>query len=201
MRFQFSMEGSATTIVVLVLAASSCLTIVGCSMGSSPQSQVPDYASKLADSPPKLAAVHRQANELLPSNSDSLKERIVNLRGYPVVVNVWASWCAPCLAELPYLQQASAMYGRRVAFLGVNSEDDREAANTLLRDFPLSYPSYFDPSSAIAKSLGVSHGLPTTVFFDKAGEQVFTKPGQYPDLRSMKSDIETHALGRVNSAS
>ena len=52
----------------------------------------PDYAKALAGSPPPLAALHRQANKLLPGGSAAYEDRIAALRGYPVVVNIWASW-------------------------------------------------------------------------------------------------------------
>ena len=72
------------------------------------------------------------------------------LRGHPVVVNVWAAWCGPCRVELPVIQRASLDYGKRVAFLGVDLKDNRGAAAKLLRDIPLTYPSYEDPDGKVA---------------------------------------------------
>ena len=102
----------------------------------------PDYAKALAGAPAPLAALHRQANELLPGGVEAYEKRISQLRGYPVVVNVWASWCGPCRQEFPVLQKLSARYGKKVAFLGLNSEDSDDAATTFLREEPVPYPSY-----------------------------------------------------------
>ena len=76
----------------------------------------------LAGSPAPLAAVHQQANRLL-GTEPALAARIRALRGYPIVINAWASWCAPCRSEFGLFASASARYGRRVAFLGANTND------------------------------------------------------------------------------
>ena len=76
-----------------------------------------------------------------------LDARLAALKGYPVVINKWASWCVPCKEEFGAFQRVSAEYGRRVAFLGIDSEDPKRAdARAFLKSFPVSYPSYYDPS-------------------------------------------------------
>jgi thiol-disulfide isomerase/thioredoxin len=153
----------------------------------------PDYAKALAGSPPPLAALHKQANELLAGGSDAYEKRIADLRGYPVVVNVWASWCGPCRFEFPVLQQLSARYGKRVAFLGVNSEDSEDAAATFLREEPVPFPSYSDPDKEIFDSLG-GLGFPDTAFYDRSGELVYLKQGPYKDDSELEADVRRYAL-------
>ena len=155
----------------------------------------PDYARALAGAPAPLAALYRQANELLPGGVDAYEKRIAALRGYPVVVNVWASWCGPCRFEFPTLQRLSAAYGRRVAFLGVDSQDSDEAAETFLREEPVPYPSYSDPDEEIANELGTI-GLPATGFYDRDGEFVYLQQKPYTDHSELRADIERYALGR-----
>jgi thiol-disulfide isomerase/thioredoxin len=75
----------------------------------------------LVASPQALAALHEQSSQLL-GGTDLLMTRLRSLRGYPVVLNAWASWCAPCRGEFPMFATASATYGRQVAFLGVNTK-------------------------------------------------------------------------------
>ncbi|HEY3434153.1 MAG TPA: TlpA disulfide reductase family protein [Solirubrobacterales bacterium] len=153
----------------------------------------PDYAKALAGSPAPLAALHKQANELLPGGSEAYEKRIAELRGYPVVVNVWASWCGPCRFEFPVLQKLSARYGKRVAFLGVNSEDSDDAAATFLREEPVPYPSYTDPDKEIFDSLGAI-GLPDTAFYDEAGELLYLKQGPYAEDSELEEDVRRYAL-------
>ena len=117
-----------------------------------------------------LAALHRQGNQLLPGGKDAFEGRIASLRGYPAMVNVWASWCGGCRFEFPTLQRLSAAFGKRVAFLGVNTLDSDDAAATFLEEAPVPYPSYTDHDRDIAESIGAVRGYPDTAFYKRDGE-------------------------------
>lgn len=176
-------------LVLIALAAAGCGSSESGAGGGAP----PDYERALAGSPPRLAALHEQANELLPGGVDAYEKRIEELRGYPVVVNVWASWCGPCRYEFPALQKLSARYGKRVAFLGVDSEDDADAARTFLREEPVPYPSYSDPGKAIAGSIGAL-GFPDTAYYDREGDLLYVKQGAYADHAALEEDFRRYAL-------
>jgi cytochrome c biogenesis protein CcmG/thiol:disulfide interchange protein DsbE len=180
----------ATAAAALVLAA-GC----GSASGGDYGGKHPDYATALTGSPPPLAALHRQGNELLSGGVAAFKKRIAALRGYPVVVNVWASWCGPCRFEFPTMQKAASRHGKRVAFLGVNTQDSNDAAETFLGEAPVPYPSYTDPDQEIARSMGADVGLPDTAFYDRKGELTQLKQGPYTDLSELQADIERYALG------
>lgn len=157
-------------------------------------SEPPDYQELLADSPNELARLHTQADELLGGGTGAFDARLTELRGYPVVVNVWASWCGPCREEFPLFQEQSAALGREVAFLGVNFQDDPDAAATFLESYPVPYPSYLDPDASITESLGAGRGLPVTVFFDRSGKQTYTRYGPYRSGREFRVDLERYGL-------
>jgi cytochrome c biogenesis protein CcmG, thiol:disulfide interchange protein DsbE len=170
------------------------VTFFGCgSQGAENGGKHPDYAKALAGAPAPLAALHRQANDLLPGGIDAYEKRIAALRGYPIVVNVWASWCGPCRFEFPTFQRLSARYGRRVAFIGVDSLDSEDAAATFLRDNPVPYPSYSDPDEEIANELETI-GYPATVFYDRDGELVYLDHKPYFEDAELRADIEQYAL-------
>lgn len=149
----------------------------------------------LAGSPPRLAAIHRQADQLLPGALPALKDRVRSLRGYPVVVNVWASWCGPCRLEMPTLQKVSAARGKKVAFLGVNLKDNVDAAKRFIKEFPVTYPSYEDPNGRIFNYYGLA-GAPSTVFYRPDGSREYVHSGPYRTVADLNRDIDRYALAR-----
>ncbi len=155
----------------------------------------PDYGRALAGSPPSLARLHSQANRLLPGGLEAFERRLGGLRGHPVVVNKWASWCGPCREEFPWFQRLSAKLGRRIAFVGVDSRDSAAAARTFLGEFPVPYPSYSDPDQEIARAIGATVGFPGTAFYDSSGELVHVRQGQYPSQSDLEADIRRYARG------
>jgi len=114
----------------------------------------------------------------LPEVRDSTaRVELASLRGKPVVVNFWASWCAPCRKELPYFEAAHQRLGDRVAFLGVNHQDGRTPARDLLRQSGITYPSGSDPDGKVAIDYGL-RGMPTTVFISSDGQIVASRTGE-----------------------
>jgi cytochrome c biogenesis protein CcmG/thiol:disulfide interchange protein DsbE len=89
----------------------------------------------------------------------------------PVVLNFWASWCAPCRVEAPLLRDAARRHQGRVLFVGVNVQDTRRGAERFLATFFWTFPNVQDRHGKIARSYRVS-GLPTTVFVNAAGQVV-----------------------------
>jgi len=147
----------------------------------------------LAASPAPLAALQRQANQLLGSEP-ALAARIRALRGYPIVINAWASWCAPCRSEFSLFASASERFGPRVAFLGADTDDTPGDARAFLGQHPVSYPSY-ETTTASLRSLAVIQGLPTTIFINPAGKVVQVHTGQYDAQGTLDQDIASYALG------
>src|SRR5215208_4802161 len=146
----------------------------------------------LEGAPAPLASLHDQANELLPGGTGAFDERLKELRGHPVVVNKWASWCGPCRAELPIFQQIATTRGKEIAFVGVNSRDKRPAAERFAARYPVPYPSYEDPSERIARAIGAPSNFPVTLFVDARGKTVFTHQGGYRTAADLEADIDEH---------
>ncbi len=130
---------------------------------------------------------------LLPSSPTSLPQfdparfhqLLAQLRGKPVLINIWASWCGPCIAEAPGLARAARDYEGRVQFLGVDVLDQRGAALAFIRKYGWVYPSVFDPTGAIRNDLGFV-GQPVTVVLDSSGRRVFTWSGALSESQLRK---------------
>jgi thiol-disulfide isomerase/thioredoxin len=177
-------------IAVLALAA----VLAAC--GSTPRSAAPtpqQVAAAFAGSPAPLAALHAQAGQLLPATTAQVKARLVALRGYPAIVNLWGSWCGPCRTEFPIFQQAAVALGRRAAFLGLDVNDNAGDARSFLRRFPVTYPSFEDPGARTAFSLHAGAFFPTTEFYDRTGKLAYTHAGPYLTVAQLESDARTYA--------
>lgn len=149
---------------------------------------------ELSGSPTSLASLHEQAGQLLGSGS-AMEKRIGSLRGHPAVVNVWASWCTPCREEFPLFASASAAYGREVAFLGFDSNDQPSDARKFLKSHPVSYPSYQGASTSIS-ALANIEGTPTTIYLNAQGKVVHVHIGQYESQAQLDDDVERYALDK-----
>ena len=94
------------------------------------------------------------------------------LRGTPVVLNIWASWCDPCRAEAERLEQGWRASERRgVLFVGLNQQDAREDARDFLRQFEITFPQVRDPGKETGQAWGAT-GIPETYFISRDGRVV-----------------------------
>jgi thiol-disulfide isomerase/thioredoxin len=182
----------------IVVALTISLLLAGCGSDAGPPSAAPRPAAAaraLAGSPAPLRALHTQAGRLLAGGPAAFRARLRALRGHPVVVNKWASWCGPCRAEFPVFQRVSLQLGRRVAFLGVDSEDSDSDAARFLRRYPVSYPSYADPDQKVARVFGATLAVPTSAFYDARGRLAYVHQGPYFGAAKLREDIRRYAAG------
>ena len=96
---------------------------------------------------------------------------LADFEGQPVIINFWASWCAPCRQEMPALEATWQLFRERdLVVVGINlpKSDPEESARAFLDEFGISYPNVFDTRGFTAIDYGVS-GIPVTFFVDREG--------------------------------
>jgi cytochrome c biogenesis protein CcmG/thiol:disulfide interchange protein DsbE len=181
---------------VLMLTA---VVAVGLSQagGGSDEESAPSYdlqaaLAELQGAPEPLARLHEQSSELLDGGVPAFKARLEELRGIPVVINKWASWCGPCRAEFPIFQRVATERGKEIAFLGSNSHDSTRPAREFLAEYPIPFPSYVDPDEKIARAIKAPANYPITVFLDERGKTAFIHQGPYETEHDLIADIDRY---------
>ncbi len=115
----------------------------------------------------------------------------------PLVLNLWATWCAPCRRELPAFDQVSGATAGEVTIVGVNQGDDIDAAAAMIDELGIGFPQAVDSSSELSRELAIT-SMPSTVFVSASGEVVETHAGEL-DVDQLTALIEEH-LGVTTTA-
>lgn len=118
--------------------------------------------------------------------------KLSEYRGQVVMINFWASWCAPCRQEMPLLEDLYKKYkGLGFTLLGINVEQDSSKAKTLLRNIKVSFPILFDNKNKVSKLYKVS-AMPTTVIVDRDGNLRYLHKGYKPGYeRDYQKQVRT----------
>ncbi len=115
--------------------------------------------------------------------------RLSALKGKPVVLNFWASWCTPCNEETPLLQATWQRYqDKGVVFIGIDYHDQQQVAQQFLQKYQVTYPNGPDASGSISVDYGVSN-VPATVFVDRSGVVVRKILGPV-DAQTLEDEIQ-----------
>jgi peroxiredoxin len=123
--------------------------------------------------------------------------RLPQHRGHVVLINYWATWCAPCVIESPMLEKVYLhIRGSGVDFVGVDVKDERQAANAFIADKHMTYPMVYDETAKTALELGVpTGGLPVTVLIDRAGRVAAVYVGEVfqPGIQAALTELAGEA--------
>lgn len=129
---------------------------------------LPAAGAQVGDMAPNFALADLDGNPL----------RLADLRGRPVVLNFWASWCGPCVEEFPILQRALARHrAAGLVVVGVVVRDNSEAARDFMARMGASWPAAMDPSEDVARRFGI-YAPPETFFIDPQGVVAGRQIGQ-----------------------
>lgn len=153
----------------LIMAA--VLLVTGCAAAADPASDgyvAGDGSFVLLDPEDRQPAPQISGTTLDGGTID-----LADARGDVVLLNVWASWCAPCRAEAPILEQVwQDVQDEGVQFIGLDTRDSDAAANAFVERFGLTYPSIIDRDGRLQLRFGDTlppQAIPSTVFIDRQG--------------------------------
>jgi thiol-disulfide isomerase/thioredoxin len=137
------------------------------------------------------AAIPGLPNVELPCLGDGPPVNLSTLRGIPLVVNVWASWCPPCIEEMPILAQAARELEGTVQFIGIDYQDDPALGLELLTAMGVEFPSVIDSDASVRAPLAIP-GPPVTYFVNPDGVIAGRWDGSITSEQALATLIETY---------
>ncbi|HIH96222.1 MAG TPA: TlpA family protein disulfide reductase [Thermoplasmata archaeon] len=168
--------------VLLIITSALVLTLgfvtAGCSAPSSPPT--PTQGTKVGNLAPDFQ-LH---------NLEGKPVSLSGFRGKPVMLNFWATWCHPCVFEMPYLQQVyEERSARGLVLLPINIDATSPKVSQFLQSHKLSLPVLLDTKKDVAQTYNIQY-IPTTFFIDKDGIIQAMKVGAFPNKEAIESDLD-----------
>ena len=195
-----------TTVAVVAVVVAAAVVALAALAGAGGRDLAPEAGTGQVEAVGSRVSVIPEADRRpLPAFSgqtlDDRRLDLASLRGRPLVLNFWASWCGPCRAEQEGLELAArALAGRDVPLVGVNIRDDQGAAASYLKEFSVGYPSLFDRPAVLSARLGAlgPQAPPYTLVVDAEGRVAARVIGALPgDEPSRQAALLTDLVERV----
>jgi len=172
---------------ILPVILTLVLLVTGCSAGPEP----PDGESPTA--PAGGTQVGNQVGNLAPDfqlqNLDGQTVSLGNLRGKPVLINFWATWCSPCVFEMPYIQEIYEEWSDEgLVVLAINIGGTSSQVKEFLQSHNLSFTVLLDTKQDVARRYNIQY-IPTTFFIDKEGIIQAVKVGAFPNKEAIEGEL------------
>ncbi len=160
-------------IAILVMILTTGLVITGC----------------IASPEPTPTTVTNAAPDFQLQNLDGQSITLSDLKGKPVILNFWATWCGPCAFEMPYIQEIyDERSGEGLMVLAINWGESASQVEQFMQNHNLSIPVLLDTKKVVAQKYGI-RAFPTTFFIDKDGIIQDKVIGAFPTKKAMESRL------------
>ncbi len=123
----------------------------------------------------------------LPCLAGGPEVALAGAPGKPMLVNIWATWCQPCVREVPLLLKLREKAGDRIGIVGVLHEDEQGQALEFARQYGMHYPSVVDPDGQVLRKF--SSGPPVTLLIDASGKVQQVKRGEWKSLAELQAAV------------
>jgi len=161
----------AILVITLASVLTTGFTMAGCSSNSTPPT------------------VGNLAPDFQFYNPEEEPVSLSDLRGKPVMLNFWATWCGPCVSEMPYLQQVYEEWSDKgLVLLAINKGEPPSKVKEFLQNHNLSLPVLLDTKQVISQKYSI-RAIPTTFFIDKEGIIQVVRIGAFPNKEAIESDL------------
>ncbi len=162
--------------IILAIILSLVLLLAGCSAGSEPLT-------------PSMARVGEPAPDFKLENLDGQSVSLSDLRGKPILLNFWATWCPPCRAEMPFLQQIYEEWSDKgLVLLAIDIGEGPSQIKEFLEANNLSLPVLLDSNKSVAQKYNIT-AIPTTFFIDKDGIIQVKIIGAFPSKGAIEKNL------------
>ena len=168
------------------------LLITSCALNGGVSSQAPDAELVSCNTIQQITEnVFDPVLELSLDCLDGSESIKLSMIKGPAVINVWASWCASCEEELPFLKEFSKLNGEKVQFIGIDVEEKSATVGAnFAKKNNMSWPHLFDPDGRTSELFGM--GIPVTWFIDRNGKVIYKKIGTIKSLSELKGLVDKY---------
>ena len=173
--------------VILPVMLISVLLIAGCSGESEPDISGLSWITRYSTDPAQSPQIGEPAPDFEFQDSEGHTTSLSDFRGEVVLLNFWATWCGPCVYEMPFIQQAyDEWQGTRLRVLAINIGESADTATSFMEAHSLSFPVLLNPNSELVGRYNIEY-IPTTFFIDEDGIIQHIEVGAF----SSKEEIES----------
>jgi peroxiredoxin len=168
---------------LLLVALALLVAVLGCPVNSS---------HPLNGTTPGISKGTNIGNQALDFQLEDLNGQTISLsdlRGRPIILNFWATWCGPCRAEMPYLQQVYDQWQEQgLVLLAVNLKENSSQVNQFMQSNGYSFSVLFDNSGSVGNQYDIQ-AIPTTFFIDTDGIIQDWKVGSFPSKAAIETSL------------